>query len=1180
LHHITGSHVVRTLAGLTLLAGSLATALPVSGQVHDVQHYTNREGLPQLQVLAVHQDGTGYMWFGTYGGLSRFDGADVRTFAADEGLSSNVVTRITEDRVGRLWAGTRGGGVCALEGETLRCMGAQDGLAGDDVTALYADTDGSLWVGSQNGLGRIAADDVTAFNATDGLPANAVGAVARDAQGRLWVGTSGGLAQLEGDGFVPVTDPALAGHAVQALLSLGEGLLIGTDRGLLLLADNAVTPLALPDAAAGASVASAALGASDVAWIATDRGLLRYQDGSFQLLTMANGLMVNSSTDVTVDREDNVWLATDRGATVLVPGPFQVFTPSDGLPNAFVRALAEDDRGRLWVGTRDGVGIATPGGFRVIIPGEDLPDPRVYALHPAPGGGVLVGTRGGLVHWREGAPLRSYHLTDGLPSDFVLALLPDGEGGIWVGTQGGLARWRDGVVVPLPADHPLATAFVVSLRRDPQGRLWAGLATGGVRIWNGDTLRTLGEAEGLTEQTVWAMDVDDAGRMWLGSNGDGVFVVEGERVQRFTTEDGLVNDFVWQVFPDASGAVWLYTNRGLQRYRAGRFEGTGTGTRLVPLEGSAGASFEDAGGRLWFGTSNGLLEFQPDLDHVNVPPPPVVIEEFTLGGEALSPGQEIRPGSSPVRARFAALSYRNPASVRHQYRLTRGTGAPAAWSEPTDERAVTFAGLGPGRYHFEVRGINGDGIVSLAPASFSFVVLPALWQSWWFRLAGVVLLSGGVASIPAVRARRLAAERTRLEARVAERTGELHQANDRLKGEITERERAEDALRVSETHLRDIVENSTNVFYAHTPQHELTYLSPQIEPLLGFTPEECLMRWTELATDHPENEAAFQSTMRAIETGERQPAYDLQLRHCDGRGIWVRVTEAPVVRDGATVGMIGSLTDITETRLAEAESQRLQEQLVQAQKMEAVGRLAAGVAHDFNNLLTSILGHAELVASELGAGHAATPDLDELRVASERAAGLVEQLLAFGRQQFVKPEVMDVNEVIRGDTEMLRQVLGDNVTLTTELSEGPLPVRMDRGQLGRILLNLALNARHAMPRGGRLTITTATEHVDHPPEGQDDEFIPGRHVILRVADTGHGMDERTLGRIFEPFFTTKDVGDGTGLGLSTVYGIIKQNGGLIRVASQPGRGTTFKICVPLHDTGAEASADATAAAEA
>jgi PAS domain S-box-containing protein len=864
---------------------------------------------------------------------------------------------------------------------------------------------------------------------------------------------------------------------------------------------------------------------------------------------------------------------------VLVPGPFQVFTPSDGLPNAFARALAEDEQGRVWVGTRDGVGIETPSGFRVIMPGEDLPDPRVYALSPAPEGGMLVGTRGGLVHWREGAPLRRHHTTDGLPSDFVLALLPDGEGGTWVGTQGGLARWRDGEVVPLPADHPLATAFVVSLQRDRQGHLWVGLATGGVRIWDGDTLHALGTTEGLTEQTVWAMDVDDAGRMWVGSNGDGVFVVQDERIQRFTTEDGLVNDFVWQVFADASGAVWLYTNRGLQRYRSGRFEGTGTGTRLVPLEGSASATLEDSGGRLWFGTSNGLLEYQPDLEHVSVEPPPVVIEEFTLGAEALAPGQEIRPGSSALRARFDALSYRNPAAVRYQYRLMRGAGATASWSEPTEDRAVTFAGLGPGRYRFEVRGITGDGIASLAPASFSFVVLPAMWQTWWFRVLGVVMLSAGVASIPAVRARRLAAERTRLEARVTERTGELREANDRLKGEITERERIEEALRVSETRLRDIVENSTNVFYAHTPEHELSYLSPQIEVLLGCTPDEALTRWTDLATDHADNQAGFEATMRAIETGERQPPYDLQLRHRDGHDVWVRVTEAPVVRDDATVGMVGSLTDITETRLAEAESQRLQEQLVQAQKMEAVGRLAAGVAHDFNNLLTSILGHAELVAGELGTEHAATSDLDELRKASGRAAGLVEQLLAFGRQQFVKPEVMDVNEVIREDAEMLRPMLGDDVALTTELAEGALHVRMDRGQLGRILLNMALNARHAMPRGGRLTITTSTEQVEHPPDGQDVDFIPGRHVILRVTDTGHGMDQPTLSRIFEPFFTTKDVGEGTGLGLSTVYGIVKQSGGLIRVDSELGHGTTFKLCLPMLDEAAETSAHLKAAAE-
>jgi PAS domain S-box-containing protein len=382
--------------------------------------------------------------------------------------------------------------------------------------------------------------------------------------------------------------------------------------------------------------------------------------------------------------------------------------------------------------------------------------------------------------------------------------------------------------------------------------------------------------------------------------------------------------------------------------------------------------------------------------------------------------------------------------------------------------------------------------------------------------------------------------------------------------DITSLREAEEALRASEEKLRTIVENSTNMFYSHTTDHRITYVSPQVREILDAEPEEAMVRWTEFATENPINDEGMAITQRAIDTGEPQPTYELELRTLTGRRVFVEVREAPVVVDGKTTAIVGALTDITERR-------ELAEQLLQSQKLEAVGRLAGGVAHDFNNILQAVFSQVALLRSRLPSDAEARPLLMGLQASADRASDLTRQLLAFSRRQVLKFETVDLSLLFGSTLEMLQRMVGEEVEIRFTAPADLWTVQADPNQMQQVLTNLIVNARDAMGARGQIFIRAE----NRPGHGGGDD-----QVVFEVADDGIGMDEVTLEHIFEPFFTTKEQGKGTGLGLSTVYGIVQQHRGRIEVDSQVLHGSTFRVWLPRFDQDPSGSRADEAAVEA
>jgi two-component system cell cycle sensor histidine kinase/response regulator CckA len=384
--------------------------------------------------------------------------------------------------------------------------------------------------------------------------------------------------------------------------------------------------------------------------------------------------------------------------------------------------------------------------------------------------------------------------------------------------------------------------------------------------------------------------------------------------------------------------------------------------------------------------------------------------------------------------------------------------------------------------------------------------------------------------------------------------------------DVTERKKAEAELQRREEEFRSLIENASDLITVVNGQGIIRFQSPSAERVLGYSPESMTGR-NALEMIHPDDAAYTAATLRmALADSSAPVSVEYRFRHRDGSWRFLQSVGRNIPNQAADGFIVINSRDITERRM-------LEEQFRQSQKMEAIGQLAGGVAHDFNNILTVIQGYGSLLLMSEEKSANATEAVQEILDASERAANLTRQLLAFSRRQVMQPRQLDLNEVITSLTKMLQRILGEDVRLQLNLHPRPLMTRADAGMIDQVLMNLVINARDAMPKGGQLFIETGEKNFTAEEARSIPDAMPGRHVCIRVTDTGSGISPENLSRIFEPFFTTKEPGKGTGLGLATVFGIIKQHGGSLRVESEIGRGTTFHIFLPASQDTTEQSAE-------
>lgn len=400
-------------------------------------------------------------------------------------------------------------------------------------------------------------------------------------------------------------------------------------------------------------------------------------------------------------------------------------------------------------------------------------------------------------------------------------------------------------------------------------------------------------------------------------------------------------------------------------------------------------------------------------------------------------------------------------------------------------------------------------------------------------------------------------ESVHLKQLVAQRTRELAE-------ELAAREKALGKLTESETLFKTVfTEAPMGICLADSKTGRFLRVTPALARITGRSVEDLAScGWKDIT--HPDDIKTQQASLAGLTSGETK-VFQLEKRYLrpNGAVVWVKLTatELPAF-DNANPRYMGMVEDISSSKAAEQEKAQLEEQFRQSQKMETAGKLAGGIAHDFNNILSAILAYSDFIINRLPQSDPGRGDAEEIKKAGLRAAALTRQLLAFSRKQVLKPEVLDANLVVRGMKGMLNRLLGENIKLSTVAARTPAFIKADQGYMEQVLLNLCVNARDAMPKGGKLTLEVSPVRMDEAYVQRHGTIEPGDYVMVSVSDNGSGMNAETKSHIFEPFFTTKPRDKGTGLGLSTVYGIVKQSGGAIVVYSEEGQGTAFKLYFP------------------
>ncbi len=1116
------------------------TLVPLAPEVQGAGFFTTfttDNGLALDAILCSIEDNKGNLWFGTAGGgISRYDGKYFVNYTSAHGLAYNTVQCIAEDNSGNLWFGTGGGGVSKYDGEFFVNYTTVQGLANNTINCITEDDKGILWFATTGGVSKYDGKTFTNYTTAQGLPDNSVWSITKDNLGNIWFGTIGGVSKYDGKSFVNYTTAdGLASNVVICSMQDREGnLWFGLNgAGLSKYDGKSFVNYGTSQGLAGNKVVSILEDNAGALWFGTyGGGVSKYNGRSFVNFTTAQGLAGDVVASILEDKTGNLWFGIYGGGISKYSGKsFVNYTTVQGLANNVVRSIAEDKSGNLWFGTNGG-GISKYNGVSFVnySTAQGLANNLGYSITEDKAGNLWIGTFGGGVSKFDGKSFVNYTTGQGLAGDFIQCVTEDSKGNLWIGTsRGGASKFTGNSFINYTTTQGLADNSVQCVTKDKSGILWFG-TNKGVTVFNGKSFVNYTIDQGLVNNIVNSITEDNKGNIWIGTEEGLNFLsnekrslitgdrqgteIKGSLFETFTTQNGLPDNFITQVIQQDDNKLFVGTNLGIceldlvepskgndKIWKAGKIFNTQTGYPVKDVNFGQHAMFKDRQGIIWIATGSDKTGLvRFDPGQVRLNTnPPVLVMQHIKINNESVSWSDLLPVST------GKGKIDRPGTIATQQRITEEI---TTFGKELSEKERTEM-----RQKFE--NMRFDSIAKWYPVPEN-LVLPHQHNNISFDFSAI-----DPGTFPLIKYQYMLDGYDKKWSPLS--TISTAGFGNMFEGTYTFRVKAMNPDGVWSAPLS----YSFKVMppWWRTWWMYLVYLLTFLAALRVFS------KWRE----------------RIIV--EEKEKLEIKVKN-------------------RTEALNKSLNELKAT----------QSQLIQSEKMASLGELTAGIAHEIQNPLNFVNNFSELNTElidelnlEIDKGNISevktiANDIKEneqkINLHGKRAESIVKGMLQHSRSNSGGKEPTDINsladEFLRLAYHGLRaKDKSFNTEMKTNFDESVGRINIIPQDIGRVILNLITNAFYAAnekkqqhPEGFQPIVSVSTKKI-------------GDFVEIKVTDNGNGIPPKILDKIFQPFFTTKPAGQGTGLGLSMSYDVVKVHGGELKVETIEGESTTFIILLPL-----------------